>query len=122
MKVLPRLTPETSADIAFLSAPAALDFRISVLFLARRREFDLFLMLRLGAEIVLLWPLAVAAKFEAAVRAGLDSVRVCPVLAEPRALDFRVAPFVMWLATAGSTEMIEVLLLRREGSRGMLET
>ena len=89
------MTPAFSTDVAFLSAPAALVFKTSVLFLARRREFDLFLILRFGADVVLLWPLAVAAKFDAMVRAGLDSVRVCPAPAEAGPLSLGLGPFVM---------------------------
>lgn len=72
-------------------------------------------MSRFGAEIVRPWPLAAADNCEAVVCAGVDSVRECPEFAT--ALFFAA---VMCFATTGSTDIMDVLLLRRDVFGGIL--
>ena len=77
VKLRPLFTIDESACFAFFSAFIDRCFSNSVLFFARRSEFDLFLISRLGAEFVLPWPLDTAAKGLLVARAGVDSVLAC---------------------------------------------
>ena len=77
VKLRPLFTVDESDCFGALSAFIDRCFSSSVLFFARRREFDLFLTSRLGAEFVLVWPLDTATKGLLVARAGVDSVLTC---------------------------------------------